>query len=454
MTGKGQFEHASLTDVGMRRSQNQDSHAVQLATSAEQWQTHGHVFLVADGMGAHAVGELASELASTIIPLTYTKYATEGAVPAIEKAFQEANSSIHNKGTQNKDFKGMGTTSSLLVLRPEGAWVGHVGDSRVYRIRDGQVEQLSFDHSLLWELARRQRVRPDQITGVPTNVIVRSLGPEGHVQVDVEGPHPVRKGDAYLLCSDGLSGQLSAKELGAIATYFSPEDACRLAVDLANLSGGPDNITVIIVRANESFGKETTKLDMAGSEVDGQVETKRRKLLKAVPWPYAALGGGALLAAGAISLRVSEIGGGEILFLLAAICIVVGIVGLVTHLLQEQAEPEEKKRKPWKPRRRIYSHASCKLDQTLVDKIAHVHNALEARIREKDWGIDWDSYTRHQQAAEAHAARNELLEAFREHCQALTVLTEVFRIHRRKEEAFEPLWDKVEETAGGWELAE
>jgi protein phosphatase len=443
VTGKDQIECGSLTDVGMRRSQNQDSHAVQLASSAEHWHRHGHLFLVSDGMGAHAVGEMASELATTNIPLAYTKYASEGPVPAIEKAFNEANASIHNKGQQNRDFKGMGTTSSLLLVRPEGAWVGHVGDSRVYRIRDGQVEQLSFDHSLLWELARRQKVRPDQITGVPTNVIVRSLGPEGHVQVDVEGPHPVRKGDIYLLCSDGLSGQLSPKELGAVACNFPPEEACRLLVDLANLSGGPDNITVIVVRTHMNLGKDS---DM-GETTEGPDENHSPGLLKRVQWPYAALAGGALLAAAAISLTVAEYPGGSAVFLLAAVAIIAGVVGLVLQLMNEKPQPHEGK-KAWKPRRRVYSHAACKVDQGLVDKITQVRTALEERIRQKDWpGIDWDAYARHQQAADALAQKEDHVECFKEHCRALMVLTEVFRTHRKKEEAFEPLWDKVQGTA-------
>jgi serine/threonine protein phosphatase PrpC len=436
-----------MSDVGMRRSQNQDSFAVQLATNAEQWQKHGHVFLVADGMGAHAVGELASELASTIIPLTYSKYAGDGPVPAIEKAFQEANASIHAKGQQNRDFKGMGTTGSLLVLRPEGAWVGHVGDSRVYRIRDGQVEQLSFDHSLLWELARRQRVRPDQITGVPSNVIVRSLGPEGHVNVDIEGPHPVKKGDIYLLCSDGLSGQISPRELGAIATSFPPDEACRLLVDLANLSGGPDNITVIVVRANANIGKlsDAAQTDDSADHGDGRLTG----MVKRIPWFYGALGVGAVLAAAAIGMTTAEVPGGAIVFMLAAAAIIAGIIGLSMTLMGEKTESDEKK--PWKPRRRVYSHAAARIDPALLEKIAAVHQALSERMRAKDWGIDWDAYTRQVQAAEAVDSKGNPLEAFRAHCKALVVLTEVFRIHRRKEEAFEPLWDKVE---GGVEKSE
>ena len=194
MIGHDSIEYASLTDVGVRRSHNQDAHATLLASDDEQWAVRGHIFLVADGMGAHAVGELASELAVGIIPHTYHKYAPQGGVPALRKAFVEANASIHAKGQQNPEFGGMGTTTTALLLRPDGAWVGHVGDSRAYRIRAGKIEQMSFDHSLVWEMARRQRVDPEGLSGIPSNVIVRSLGPEPLVQVDLEGPHPIKAG--------------------------------------------------------------------------------------------------------------------------------------------------------------------------------------------------------------------------------------------------------------------
>jgi protein phosphatase len=435
VVGKDNIEYASMSDVGMRRSQNQDALNALLASNAEQWQKQGHVFIVADGMGAHAVGELASELAANIIPLTYTKYATDSPVVAIDKAFQEANSSIHNRGQQNRDFQGMGTTSSLLLLRKEGAWVGQVGDSRVYRIRDGQIEQLSFDHSLLWELARRQKVRPDQITGVPTNVIVRSLGPEGHVNVDIEGPHRVQKDDAYLLCSDGLSGQVSAKEMGAIASNLPPEEACQLLIDLANLAGGPDNITVIVVRSNVEFGDESLG---DGQEADNGPPWYRR-----FPWPYSVLCGGALAAVLAIILTVAQVPGGTLVFLLAAACIIGGVVGLVMRILNE---PEKSVARPaWKPRRKVYSHAPCKVDQALIDKLTQAMGILEQRVREKVWDCDWDAFARHQQNADAHLEKQDLTAAFCEQCRALSILTEVLRQHRPKEEEFEALWDKVEE---------
>src|SRR5262249_32938273 len=158
--------------------------------------------------------------------------------------------------------------------------------SRAYRIRGEQIEQMSFDHSLHWEMARRQGVDPDGLRGIPSNVIVRSLGPEPLVQVDLEGPYPVQPGDMYVLCSDGLSGQLSDTEIGAIARLLPLAEACRLLIDLANLGGGPDNITVLIVRINDQHGAQS------GSGA------KSQPWYRLVPWPVSALLLGVLLAGG------------------------------------------------------------------------------------------------------------------------------------------------------------
>jgi hypothetical protein len=145
----------------------------------------------------------------------------------------------------------MGTTATVLVLHPSGAWIGHVGDTRVYRIRQGTIEQLTFDHSLRWEVARRRHEDPDKVTDIASNAIVRSLGPETTVEVDLEGPHSVQAGDVFLLCSDGLSGLVSDAEMGAIASTLPLKEAANFLVALANLRGGPDNITVILVRVQE-----------------------------------------------------------------------------------------------------------------------------------------------------------------------------------------------------------
>src|SRR5262245_45219361 len=176
-------------------------------------------------MGGHAVGEKASAKAKRDIPHTFHKYVQEGPATALRRAFVETNAGIFAIGQENPEFRGLGTTASALLLRAEGAWVAHVGDSRVYRVRDGQIDQLTFDHSAVWESAKRQQIRPQELHGTRSNVILRSLGPDALVEVDVEGPHPINPGDVFLLCSDGLSGQLSDYEIGAVAGSLPPDEA-------------------------------------------------------------------------------------------------------------------------------------------------------------------------------------------------------------------------------------
>jgi protein phosphatase len=143
----------------------------------------------------------------------------------------------------------MGTTCSCLVLLPQGALVAHVGDSRVYRLRGHHMAQLTFDHSLVWEMAAAGHMaQEDAPAYIPKNVITRSLGPHENVNIDLEGPFDVVEGDVFLLCSDGLSGQISDAELGALLHCLTPGEAVQTLVDLANLRGGPDNISVVVAR--------------------------------------------------------------------------------------------------------------------------------------------------------------------------------------------------------------
>ncbi len=136
-----------------------------------------------------------------------------------------------------------------LVLLPQGALVAHVGDSRVYRLRGTRLEQLTFDHSLVWEMSAAGQLPKDALPGfVPKNIITRSLGPHASVQVDLEGPFPLEAEDTFLLCSDGLTGQVCDEEIGVLLQCLPPADAAQVLIDLANLRGGPDNVTVIIAR--------------------------------------------------------------------------------------------------------------------------------------------------------------------------------------------------------------
>ncbi|MCI0684898.1 MAG: protein phosphatase 2C domain-containing protein [Gemmataceae bacterium] len=425
----------------MRRSHNQDSHATLPASDAEQYLARGHVFLVADGMGAHAVGELASKLAADSIPHIYSKHAQEGPVAALRKAFVEANQNIHNRGQANREFEGMGTTATAILLRPEGAWVGHVGDSRAYRIRDGKIEQLSFDHSLIWELARRQRKAPEELQGIPPNVIVRSLGPDATVQVDVEGPHPLQPGDTFLLCSDGLSGPVSDRELGAVAATLPPDEACRFLIQLANMQGGPDNITCLIVRV---IGKQTTV------NSDGSIIVKTSSFFELPPepmserlrrWPWAIilLSLGIVLAAVAIWITASQLPGALATFLLAGLSLLAGVVALMVQQHREsQEEVEPLEDRPLQ----VYRQTPCTIDAAMIQRLDEALGILQQRIRDNRWSADERLSQHYHDIGNQAQAQGDLHEAFRAHCRALLVLMEAIHRQQGKAESFKPMWDR------------
>jgi protein phosphatase len=245
------LEVDKISDLGLQRTNNEDSMVVVMAASKNAWLKRGDLFVVADGMGGHSYGELASKLSIDTVPLVYHKLADRTAAEALMAAVEDANTQIHVRGKAIADAQGqpMGTTTTALALLPYGALLAHVGDSRAYRLRGTRFEQLSFDHSVVWEM-RAAGLDKDQVPDYlkRKNVITRSLGPNPSVQVDLEGPHPIVPGDTFLLCSDGLSGQVRDDEMGMIVGSMSPSEAVRSLVDIANLRGGPDNISVIVAK--------------------------------------------------------------------------------------------------------------------------------------------------------------------------------------------------------------
>lgn len=245
-------DHAALSDIGMRRANNQDAVAASVGAASDT-SGQGALFMVADGMGAHAAGELASQLAVENVPHTFRKLHDEPVQAALRHAMQRAGRLIYDKGQSSPELNGMGTTCTCMVALGDAVLVAHVGDSRVYRLRDGKLEQLTFDHSLVWELAAASHTTEDKLSGCfPKNVITRSLGPHRMVNVDLEGPFDLRAGDAYLLCSDGLTTVVEDELIGAVLGAMPPSDAAHTLVDVANLRGGPDNISVIAVSVGES----------------------------------------------------------------------------------------------------------------------------------------------------------------------------------------------------------
>jgi PPM family protein phosphatase len=217
------------------------------------------MLIVADGMGAHAAGEAASGMAVERVPRLYQQLIQHTPPEALQRAMRQTNAEIYDKGETHAEFKGMGTTCSALVLVPRGALVGHIGDSRVYRIRGHRIEQITRDHSLAWECGLSEK----EAEGIPKNIITRSMGPHPDVEPDIEGPFPVQNGDIYLLCSDGLSGPVNNAEIGLLASHLPDvERATKALVGLTLARGAPDNVTVLIAKAGpeevtSSYAKQT-----------------------------------------------------------------------------------------------------------------------------------------------------------------------------------------------------
>ena len=342
----------------MRRANNQDSYTAVRASHAGAWRQRGHVFIVADGMGAHAVGELASKMACDLIPHTYLKTRTGAPSEAITKAFREVSALIYSRASANREFQGMGTTCSALLLLPEGALVAHVGDSRVYRIRHDRIDQLSFDHSLVWELVRRNHLTSEQASiSVPKNVITRSLGPEVNIEVDIEGPLPVDVGDVYLLCSDGLSGPVEDREMGAFAANFHPRDACRYLINLANLRGGPDNITVLIVRIGSWIDPDSAEVPEHQPALAGNNDHAERE----------------------------------------------GWRSRLSDLIKSRRRTASAPAAGDQP----YRTAECMIDEGLIDRLDELSRRVQEQAIEQAWSIDWTAMAGlRRQATAAHSPTN------------------------------------------------
>jgi PPM family protein phosphatase len=246
----------AATDVGRRREHNEDSFLIDKKLQ---------LFVVADGMGGHASGEVASHLAvhefrnvldsRRDLLEAYGAHKdgvrTQDVLAVLEQAVQTACATIFHRGKQEPDKRGMGTTISALLLLGERAFIAHVGDSRIYLIRQGQVVQLTEDHSLLNELIRRGKVTKETISRSPysayKNAVTRAVGVYETVQVDTIDLE-VLPGDQFLICSDGLHSYLDDKRLLELLSGEQITAVPQQFVDHANQSGGQDNITALVLR--------------------------------------------------------------------------------------------------------------------------------------------------------------------------------------------------------------
>jgi serine/threonine protein phosphatase PrpC len=243
---------AQLTDVGRKRPHNEDSMAYVVPKEAQVMAKKGALFIVADGMGGHAAGEVASELAvETVSKLYYLQDDNDDVVTSLLQAIKRANTLIHQRAAENMLRSGMGTTCVSAVLRGNMAYIANVGDSRAYLIRKGKVKQVSQDHSWVEEQVRAGLLTRDQARShAQRNVITRSLGTQTDVDVDIFAEH-LEEGDTLVLCTDGLSGLILEEELSAIVDKYMPQESVYRLVERANENGGPDNITAIVIRVLE-----------------------------------------------------------------------------------------------------------------------------------------------------------------------------------------------------------
>lgn len=424
MRWEQKVQYATISDIGMRRKNNQDSAAVQLCADQEIWQQYGHLFIVADGMGGHAVGELASKIAVDTIPLTFFKSRAVDTQSALLQAIEHANAAIHERGTQNEDFKRMGTTCVVLVLSPLGAITGHVGDSRIYRVRGDHIEQLTFDHSLHWELQRAGRLKPgDAFLPESKHVITRSLGPESSVKVDINGPHPVLPGDRFVLCSDGLTGHLKDAEIGMIVRELPITESSQLLVNLANLRGGSDNVTVVVAEASRTRNGSVSQDD--GDQV---VADRSRNSSGMSPFWTLAFWVTVIVLLIAIGLLVTQhyIPGG----IFAVVSLISFAVLIRKWMVHRQADASESS--DITINSQTYNRTSARTTKEFIAGLTKIERELHRIANDESWEIDWPAHADSISAAREAIDKKQTRKAMSELGKALDVLVCGLHTHRKR----------------------
>lgn len=240
---------ASMTDAGKVRQKNEDSYGCFEPSDPKTQESKGSLFIVADGMGGHKGGDVASRLAVEEIRSHYYSAKGEDPAAALVEAFQKANRSIYEKAQNDESLTGMGTTCTAMVIRQEFTYFAHVGDSRAYLYRQGELRQITEDHSLIGEMLRSGLIsKEDARTHPQRNVITKSLGVQISVQADTPStPFSIEDGDIFLLCSDGLTTLVLDEDIKAALNAKNIGEACCHLIDLANKKGGMDNITVQVI---------------------------------------------------------------------------------------------------------------------------------------------------------------------------------------------------------------
>ena len=279
------FQVFAHSDVGRTREHNEDAFVVaDLARGeplsfdhlrTERASPRGTLFMVADGMGGAAAGEIASEMAVEVVLQQLRRRWRDAAtvdpvafVGALKAATEVANATIHHYAGEHPELRGMGTTATIAGLLGDTLYLAQVGDSRAYLVRDGVAIQITKDQSLMQKLIEAGEITIEEAEQSDRrNIILQALGPEPYVKIDLTHQR-VRRDDVLVLCSDGLSGLVRPEQIArAVTDEASPELAAERLVDLANASGGPDNITVVIARFGGTGLESPAPVDEIGHRV-------------------------------------------------------------------------------------------------------------------------------------------------------------------------------------------
>jgi len=241
---------AGISDVGCQRTNNEDSYAYWESASDSEYEQKGRLAVVADGMGGHEGGQEASSIAVQTIQQVYAETPDSDPGSLMAEAFRAAHQRIHRYATEHPQLRGMGTTATAIVLLGKQLYFLHVGDSRLYLVRGGKASRLTHDHSYVSRLVEFGVITAEEAEFHPQrHILTTALGVGPEFSSDMpERPIALEPGDILLLCTDGLWGVVSDEELAQVVSENTPSQACRMLLDLAKKRGGPDNITLQVLR--------------------------------------------------------------------------------------------------------------------------------------------------------------------------------------------------------------
>jgi serine/threonine protein phosphatase PrpC/tetratricopeptide (TPR) repeat protein len=275
ITEKLILQYSGRSDIGMVRSENQDSFGKFPENDLDLYSEKGQLFIVADGVGGHTGGKEASRMAVNIIGDIYFNSDSPNKNSLLKEAIEEANFRIYKKASGSTEFTRMATTCSTLLLKENTGTIGHVGDSRVYKIENDSIEQLTRDHTQVQEMLREGILTDKEAENYPSkSVLARAVGADEKVKVDLIENVPLRKGQIFVMCSDGL-GKVSPDEILNIVPRNSPGKSCETLIGLANERGGKDNITVLIIKVDKS----PDKIDSGHVVIPSKTKKKKNSIL-------------------------------------------------------------------------------------------------------------------------------------------------------------------------------